>query len=175
MPEPLNDLNRLEADLQRLAPISSRLDRDNLFHTAGQIQGERRLALWKVTSAAFAVLAIGLATGLVFRPVRIDQRVVTVAVPIVVPVTAAAPSSAQPETSASEDSIPYWEPRSAIRSNGLSYQEMRKDGLRFGSEGMMNSVPQYINASAPPVRSVEDDLSLPRGTLPEWKSQQPVQ
>ena len=151
-------------------------DRDNLFHAAGRIQGERRLGRWKAVSYAFAVLALGLAIAIVFRPVQVHERVVTVAVPVIVPVTAApSPDSAQPELSASNGLVPLVERQRGLLPNSLSYQEMRKDGLRFGSEAMMSSAPQYINASAPPARSVEDDLNLPRGTLPEWKSMQPVQ
>jgi hypothetical protein len=176
MPEPMNDLTRLEADLQRLAPTPSQLDRDNLFHAAGRIHGERRLGLWKAASTAFAVLALGLVIVLALRPVQVHERVVTVAVPVVVPVTAVpSPDSAQPELSASNDLVPLVERQRALRTSSLTYQEMRKDGLRFGSDALMNAVPQYINASAPPARSVEDDLNLPRGTLPEWKSMQPVQ
>jgi hypothetical protein len=175
MPEPMNDLTRLEANLKLLAPTPARLDRDNLFHSAGRIQGERRLVLWKITSAAFAVLALGSVASLIFRPVEVHERVIAVAVPVAIPVNATPPDSAPAEPSASEDVIPLWERRPALRSNGLSYQELRNDGLRFGSEAVMNSPPQYINASAPPVRSVEEDLNLPRGTLPEWKSMQPVQ
>jgi hypothetical protein len=170
----MNDLTRLEADLQRLAPLPATLDRDNLFHAAGRIQGERRVVLWKVTSATFAVLVLGLAAGLIFRPVQVHERVITVAIPVAVPVSAVPPASVPSEPSTSEDVIPFWERQPTLRSNGLSYQELRKDGLRFGSEVMMNSAPQYINASAPPARSIEEDLNLPRGTLPEWKSMQPI-
>ena len=52
---------------------------------------------------------------------------------------------------------------------------MRSRGLRFGPEAILNTAPQPINATVPPPRSMEDDLNLPRGTLPEWKSMQPVQ
>ena len=174
MPEPMNDLIRLEAGLQRLAPVPSQLDRDNLFYAAGRIQGERKLTLWKGTSATFAVLALGLAAGVIFRPVQVREQVVTVAVPVPV-ATQPTPSSPQPESLTFEDSIPSFERLPRFGTNSLSYQEMRSRGLRFGPEAILNTPPQPVNATVPPPRSVEDDLNLPRGTLPEWKSIQPVQ
>jgi hypothetical protein len=172
----MNDLSRLEGNLQRLTPAPSGLDRDSLFHAAGRIQGERKLTLWKGTSATFAVLALGLAAGVIFRPAQIRERVVTVAVAVPVPVaTQPAPTSVQPESLASKDSIPSFERQPRLGASSLSYQEMRSRTLRFGPEAILNTPPQPINATVPPSRTVEDDLNLPRGTLPEWKSMQPVQ
>jgi hypothetical protein len=108
--------------------------------------------------------------------VQIHERVIAVAVPVPVPAAAQpAPSSAPPESSAFEDPIPFFERQPRFGANSLSYQEMRARGLRFSSEAMLNAAPQPINATIPPARSVEDDLNLPHGTLPEWKSMQPVQ
>ncbi|HEV3143598.1 MAG TPA: hypothetical protein VGZ47_06890 [Gemmataceae bacterium] len=171
MPEPINDLTRLESELQRLTPASPRLDRDNLFHSAGRIQGERRLIFWKTASLTLAALAVGLVVCLIFRPVQIEQKVIAVAVPVIVP---AEPTSA-PESASPGDSIPLFEREPGIRPNGMSYQEMRLRGLRSSTDGLVVPAPQQISAEIPRPRPVEDDLNLPRETLPEWKSPQRVQ
>ena len=167
MPEPINDLTRLETDMQRLAPMPARLDRDNLFHAAGRIQGERRVIFWKAASLTLAVVAISLVVGLLLRPVRVENKVIAVAVPVSLP---AVPVPTEPSTT--EESAPLFEREPGLRSNGMSYQEMRLRGLRSGSDMPMVPAPQQISAEVPRARPVEDDLNLPRETLPEWKSRQ---
>jgi len=169
--EPLTALTKLEAGLQKLVPVPSQLNRDNLFHAAGRGVGERRLKRWQAASFVLALASVGLAAGLLFRPVRVEERVVTVVVPASAPVTvepAAAPASAPRHT---EESVASFGRDTGMVSSNVTYREMLWRGLRFGPEVLTTATAHQASANLPNDRSVEQDLNLPPDTLHQWSKE----
>jgi hypothetical protein len=83
-------LTEFARSLAGFAPHAGQLDRDALLFAAGRAVGAGGRDAWRNSSALLAVLSVGLASCLAFRPANVVE------VPRVVVIPAAAPKSSPP-------------------------------------------------------------------------------
>ena len=152
--EPDKQMSELESNLAGLSPAPPRLDRDGLMYAAGRAAGAR---LWKRSTAGLGVTVLALGAFVSLRPIRERERIITVMAP--------APSDSKADLESPSSAGPIHEPLVQNEGyegpKGTPQLEMRWRMLRWGPE----SVPVTVGGSAQPVRSLEQDLDLPLGSL----------
>jgi len=155
-----NDLKHLEIALAGLSPITARLDRDGLLHTAGRMDGERKARPWKAATAACAAIVVALGAWSVLRGPRVEERVVVVHMPAVeTPTSAEKPT---PVLSASENVAARTPAPTPLSTAQL---EARWRVLRFGADALPEDSSPVKAGNGPPVYSLEHDLDMPRGSF----------
>jgi hypothetical protein len=144
MSEPIHDpqLKAVEAALTRLSPPPPALDRDRLMFQAGQASRPPRSVLWPASTAALAVVCVGLATALVLRP---GPHEVIIVKEVLVP----SPNPQAP-ASAADNYVSHqaW----------TEYQHLQEQVLRHGLDGLPEPTP---DAASPRPDPLDDLLGVP--------------
>lgn len=153
------ELRDLESTLKTLAPVPSRMDRDQLMFRAGQASGGGRGWFWPGATALLATLAATLGTLLCLRPApRPVEHIVYLPAPgLPSPEEREfSPPSLSPEPLA----MPDYSPPRPGRGN---YLQFRKHVVRWGVDELPGPPPMDGTGEEPMTPARLRDL--PSGTL----------